>query len=106
MKDHTHLTLESHQNWVIYLTPVNRSKNFFPKQTDTDNILEIIQRKVLKGIHLTLTVKEIHAGYFTTPYFTDLYPYLAQNKLASVVGITSPLWGRGSCSGPMVAVDR
>ena len=34
---------------------------FLPKQTDIDEILEIIQRKVLKRTHLSL--KEIQAGY-------------------------------------------
>ena len=56
---------------------------FLPKQTDTDKILGIIKRKVLKGTHLPLTIKEIQAGYLTSPYFKDLYLYLAQNKLPS-----------------------
>ena len=50
-------------------------------QTDINKILEIIKRKVLKGTHLPITVKEIQAGYLTSPYFKDLY--LAQNKLPS-----------------------
>ena len=54
-----------------------------PKQTDIDKILDIIKRKVLKGTHLPLTIKEIQAGYLTSPYFKDLYRYLAQNKLPS-----------------------
>ena len=53
------------------------------KETDIDKILKIIQRKVLKGTHLPMTVKEIQAGYLISPYFKDLYLYLAQNKLAS-----------------------
>ena len=53
------------------------------KQADLDKILEIIKRKVLKGIHLTLMVKEIQAGYLTRPYFKDLHLYLAENKLPS-----------------------
>ena len=48
---------------------------------DIDKILDIIKRKVLKGTHLPLTIKEIQAGYLTSPYFKDLYLYLAQNKL-------------------------
>ena len=32
---------------------------FLPKQTDIDKILDIIKRKVLKGTHLPLTIKEI-----------------------------------------------
>ena len=54
-----------------------------PKQTDIDKILEVIQRKVLKGTHLPVEVKEIPAGYLHSPYFKDLYHYLLQNKLPS-----------------------
>ena len=54
-----------------------------PKQTDIDKILEIIQRKVLKGTHLLVEVKEIQAGYLHNPYFRDIYQYLLQNKLPS-----------------------
>ena len=54
-----------------------------PKQADVDKILKIIQRKVLKGTHLPVTVQDILAGYLISSYFKDLYLYLAQNKLAS-----------------------
>ena len=54
-----------------------------PKQTDINGMLEIIQRKVLKGTHLPAKIKEIHAGYIHSPYFKDLYLYLSQNKLPS-----------------------
>ena len=56
-------------------------QKFLPKQADIDKILDIIRRKVLKGTHLPLTIKEIQAGYLTSPYFKDLYLYLVQNKL-------------------------
>ena len=56
-------------------------QKFLPKQTDIHKILDIIKRKVLKGTHLPLTIKEIQAGDLTSPYFKDLYLYLAQNKL-------------------------
>ena len=49
------------------------------QQADIDKILDIIKRKVLKGTHLPLTIKEIQAGYLTSPFFKDLYRYLAQN---------------------------
>ena len=52
-----------------------------PKQTDIDKILEIIRKKVLKGIHLPLTIKEIQAGYLNSLYFKDIYVYLVQNRL-------------------------
>ena len=58
-------------------------KKYLPKQTDIDKILDIIKRKVLKGMHLPLTIKEIQAGYLTSPYFNDLYLFLSQNKLPS-----------------------
>ena len=58
-------------------------QKYLPKQTDIDKILDIIKRKVLKGMHLPLTVKEIQAGYLTSPYFKDLYLFLSQNKLPS-----------------------
>ena len=56
-------------------------QKFLPKQTDIDKILDIIKRKVLKGTHLPLMIKEIQAGYLSSPYFKDLYVFLSQNKL-------------------------
>ena len=46
-----------------------------------DKILKIIQRKVLKGTHLPVTIKEIQVGYLDSPYFKGLYLYLTQNML-------------------------
>ena len=51
------------------------------KQTDIDKILEIIRKKVLKGTHLPLMIKEIQAGYLNSSYFKDIYLYIAQNRL-------------------------
>ena len=51
-------------------------QKYLPKQTDIDRILKVIQRKVLKGTHLPLTIKEIQVGYLNCPYFKDLYMYL------------------------------
>ena len=58
-------------------------QKFLPKQTNIDKILDIIKRKVLKGTHLPLMIKEIQAGYLSSPYFKDLYLFLSQNKLPS-----------------------
>ena len=66
--------------------PIDTTKlvqKFLPKQMDTDKILDIIKRKVLKGTHLPLTIKEIQAGYLSSPYIKDLYLFLSQNKLPS-----------------------
>ena len=57
---------------------------YLPKQMDIDKMLEVIQRKVLKGAHLPMEVKEIQAGYLCNPYFKDLYLYLSQNKVPSL----------------------
>ena len=46
----------------------NLIHKFLPKQTDIDKILEIIQRKVIKGTHLSVEVKEIQVGYLHSPY--------------------------------------
>ena len=59
----------------------NLIHKFLPRQTDIDKILHIIQRKVLKGTHLLVEIKEIQAGYLHSPYFKDIYQYLSQNKL-------------------------
>ena len=61
----------------------NLIHRFLPKQTDIDKILQIIQRKVFKGTHLPVEIKEIQAGYLCSPYFKDIYQYLLQNKLLS-----------------------
>ena len=60
---------------------------FLPKQADIDKILKIIQIKVLKGTHLPIAVKEIQAGYLISPYFKDIYLYLAEDKLSSTKAI-------------------
>ena len=56
---------------------------YLPKQMGIGKILEVIQRKVLKGTHLLIKIKEIQAGYLCSPYFKDLHLYLSQNKLPS-----------------------
>ena len=45
---------------------------YLPKQTHIDKILEVIQRKVLKGTHLLVEIKEIQAGYLHSSYFKKL----------------------------------
>ena len=58
-------------------------QNFLLKQGDIDKILKIIQQKVLKGLHLSVMIKEIKAGYLNSLYFKDIYLYLAHNKFPS-----------------------
>ena len=59
----------------------NLVQKYLPKQTDIDKILNIIQRKVLKGTYFPLTIKEIQAGYLNILYFKHIYLYLAQNEI-------------------------
>ena len=40
---------------------------------DIDKILEVIQRKVLKGTHLPMEVKEIQAGYLYIVHISKIY---------------------------------
>ena len=54
-------------------------QKFLLKQADIGKVLKIIQRKILKGMHLPVTVKEIQAGYPVISYFKEIYLYLAQN---------------------------
>ena len=52
-------------------------QKFLPKQVDTDKILDIIKRKVLKGTHLPLTINKIQAGYLQvliSKIFTFIWP--------------------------------
>ena len=49
-----------------------------------NKILKVIQRKILKGTHLPVTIKEIQAGYLVSQYVNDIHLYLAQNKLPSI----------------------
>ena len=66
-----------------FINKGNFVHKYLPKQMDIDKILKIIQRKVLKGTHLPIKIKEIQAGYLCSPYFKDLYVYLSQKKLPS-----------------------
>ena len=41
----------------------------------------MIQRKVLKGTHLLVEIKEIQARYLYSLHFKDIFLYLSPNKL-------------------------
>ena len=71
------------QNLGDQLDTSNIVQRFLPKQTDIDKILKVVQQKVLKGTHLSVTIKEIQAGYLTSLYFKDIYLYLSHNILPS-----------------------
>ena len=91
----------SHQEGIILETCINPDQTYFERpqelidlvnttklvqrylrrQTDIHKVLDVIKRKVLKGTHLPLTIKEIQAGYLTSLHFKDIYIYLVQNIL-------------------------
>ena len=61
----------------------NLIQKVLPEQTDIGKFLKLIQRKVLKGTHLLVDIKEIQVGYLHSSYFKDIFLYLSQNKLPS-----------------------
>ena len=71
--------LEQPQELIKLVNTSKVAQWYLPQQADIDKILNIIKRKVLKGMHLPLTIKEIQAGYLASSFFKDLYKYLAQN---------------------------
>ena len=75
--------LEQPQELTDLVDSIKLIHKYLPKQVDIDKIMDIIKRKVLKGTHLPLTIKEIQAGYLSSSFFKDLCVYMAHNKLAS-----------------------
>ena len=60
------------QELIDLIISGNLMQNFLPKQADIAKILKVIQRKVLKGMHLPVEIKEIQAGYLSNSYFKDI----------------------------------
>ena len=66
--------IEEPQELVDLVDTSKLVQKYLPKQMDIDKILDVIKRKVLKGTHLPLTIKEIQAGYLISPFlrtYTD-----------------------------------
>ena len=80
-RDRTNIFFQNPKRLEDIIDTGNLIHKFLPKQMDIDKILHIIQRKVLKGSHLPVEIKEIQAGYLHSPYFKEIYQYLIQNKL-------------------------
>ena len=53
------------------------------KQAEMDKILKVIHNKILKGMHLLVTVNEIQVVYLNSPYSKDVYLHSVCNKLPS-----------------------
>ena len=61
----------------------NLISQIFAKGRDINKTLKVIQRKILRGTHLPVKIKEIQARYLQSSYFRDIYIYLSQNNLPS-----------------------
>ena len=73
--------LEQPQELMKLVNTLKVVQWYLPQQADIDKILNIIKRKVLKGTHLPLAIKEIQVGYLASSFFKHLYRYLAQNVM-------------------------
>ena len=78
-----HSYLEQPQELIKLDNTSKLVQRYLPHQADIDKILNVIKRKVLKGTHLPLTIKEIQVGYLNSPFFKDLYRYLVQHIMPS-----------------------
>ena len=68
------------RKFSIYM---HASTEILTEKANIDKIINIIQQKVLKGIHLLVMIKEVQAEYLVSSCFKDIHIYLAQNKLPS-----------------------
>ena len=55
------------------INPDNLVHKFLPKQADTDKILHVIQRKVLKNTHLSLEITETLKTFISMYYKIDFH---------------------------------
>ena len=56
----------------------NLIQRFLPKQADIDRILKVIQKKVLRGTHLPVEIKEIQVGYLDSSHFRHLSTFVTK----------------------------
>ena len=59
----------------------NLVQKYLPKQTHIDKILKIIQRKVLKGTHLPVTIRVI-SRIFKQPVFQRYIPIFSTKQIS------------------------
>ena len=57
------------------------TKRDLPRQAEIDRVMRRINRKVLRNIHLPLTLRDLQAAYLQSPQFRGIYIYLAQNRM-------------------------
>ena len=57
------------------------TSKFLPRQVDLDKVIAAVQKKVLRKVHFPVTMKDMQAAYLKSPFFRDIFIYLAQNKV-------------------------
>ena len=57
------------------------AKRDLPQQAEIDRVMRRINRKVLRHIHLPLTLHDLQVAYLQSPQFRGIYIYLAQNRM-------------------------
>ena len=62
------------------------NKSFFQESQELNSLVytsNLVKKFLPKQANIDSLSKEIQAGYLSSPYFTDIYLYLAPNKLCS-----------------------
>ena len=54
----------------------NMVRRLLPKQVNLNRFLENLEHKVIHDYKIPLSVKELNAEYFNSPWFQDIYKYL------------------------------
>ena len=49
---------------------------YLPKQIDLEMFLENLKHKVIHDYEIPITIKELRAEYYSSPWFQDIYKYL------------------------------
>ena len=57
------------------------TKRDLPRQAEIDRVMRRINHKVLRNIHLPLTLRDLQAAYLQSLQFRGIYIYLAQNRM-------------------------
>ena len=55
---------------------VDMVRRLLPKQVNLNKFLENLEHKVIHDYKIPLSVKELKAEYFSSPWFQDIYKYL------------------------------
>ena len=53
-------------------------RQHLPQQKEVEQFIELLKRKVIHGYRLPLTLKELKASYTKSPFFKDIYIYIAR----------------------------